>query len=637
MNWLTLLSNTLFHQTPHSLAIFDQNLRLQQTNTRWSLVAPAAPHTHLWELLPTLRPVLEPLLPHIWSGQSRTIPSFQLQKGDKTLWLITIHPIFEGPTCVGMLHIWQNITPQTQVQEALQTAQDSLLTLMSNLPGMAYRGPHTPQRVMELVNAGAWELTGYSAEAFLGHNGWSYEQIIYEEDRPAVWQTLEQAIQQKQPFELIYRIRTKGEQIKWVQEHGSGIFAHTGELIALEGFITDITERVLSHQLLERRVADRTRKLSALYEVMEVAADQFDLSQILQLSLERVLSAVHGQAGAIHLWNAEEKLLHLTAQVHLPDHLITHWQTHPTPAGLIGYVLETNTPQAIYPLADHPHTEELLQQTPWQVYAGCPMNARGHLVGVLSLWRISPRPYSEEDLALLDSVADQIGVAVENAHLRQQEERLVVLQERQRLARELHDAVTHSLYSLTLFAETAKRFAQATEWDKVQQYLERVKETAQQSLKEMRLLLHNLRPTILEELGLVEALQHRLEAVEKRSGVGYRLIVEGVIELPPAVEEALFFIAEEALNNALKHAGATAVRVTIHQTPAEVLLIISDNGCGFDIPKAWQNGGLGLTHMKERVQLLGGRLLITPAEPCGTKIEVGLPLFTRFLNYELKK
>jgi signal transduction histidine kinase len=159
--------------------------------------------------------------------------------------------------------------------------------------------------------------------------------------------------------------------------------------------------------------------------------------------------------------------------------------------------------------------------------------------------------------------------------------------------------------------------------ERVEQYVGRLGETAQQALKEMRLLVYQLRPLALEAEGLAGALQHRLDAVEKRGGVQARLVVEGLVQLPARVEEALFRIAQEALNNALKHAAASAVTVTLCGGDGLVGLEISDNGQGFD-PALASAGGLGLTSMRERVEQLGGAFELQTEPGGGTTVRVRL-------------
>ncbi len=202
---------------------------------------------------------------------------------------------------------------------------------------------------------------------------------------------------------------------------------------------------------------------------------------------------------------------------------------------------------------------------------------------------------------------------------------MATLQERQRLARELHDSVTQSLYSVTLLAETGRRLAAAGDLQRATDYLARVGETGQQALKEMRLLVYELRPLALEREGLVGALQLRLDAVERRAGVDARLRLEGSVALAPAIEAELYNIAQEALNNALKHAGAAVVMVTIRSVDGAIELIVADQGRGFNPAAARDSGGLGLVSIRERAERLGATVTIASRPGQGTAVCVHLP------------
>jgi len=199
---------------------------------------------------------------------------------------------------------------------------------------------------------------------------------------------------------------------------------------------------------------------------------------------------------------------------------------------------------------------------------------------------------------------------------------LAVLEERNRLARELHDSVTQSLYSVTLFAEAARRQSESGEWERVTDYLGQLGETSQQALKEMRLLVYELLPLDLENEGLIGALQQRLDAVEGRAGVEARLIVEGEISLRPDLEACLYRVALEALNNSLKHAAATKITVRVAADSERVSLSIEDDGKGFDQQALPDRGGMGLTSMLERTNEVGGTLEILSEPGKGTTVRV---------------
>ncbi|HOU41026.1 MAG TPA: PAS domain S-box protein [Promineifilum sp.] len=199
-------------------------------------------------------------------------------------------------------------------------------------------------------------------------------------------------------------------------------------------------------------------------------------------------------------------------------------------------------------------------------------------------------------------------------------------EERRRLARDLHDAVTQSVYSLTLLSAAARRRVSQGETGASFDYVERLGQLARQALKEMRLLVYELRPATLETEPLVTALQTRLEAVEQRAGVATRLRVEAEPHLPPHVQAQLFRVAEEALNNTLKHASATAVDVLIGGDARHLRLEIRDDGIGFLPDPATTPAGLGLVSMRERVSELGGTFAVDSIPGRGTTVRVVLEL-----------
>jgi signal transduction histidine kinase len=207
-----------------------------------------------------------------------------------------------------------------------------------------------------------------------------------------------------------------------------------------------------------------------------------------------------------------------------------------------------------------------------------------------------------------------------------QAEQAAVLQERERLARDLHDSVTQSLYSLTLLAEAGRRLAEAGDLDQVQTAITRLGEIGQQALKEMRLLVYELRPSVLRREGLVRALRHRLETVERRAGVEVQLLAQDYETQPASLEAQLYHVIQEALNNVLKHAAATEVTVSLARIKDRLRITVHDNGRGFDLAALAEGGGIGLASMQERIENLGGHLEIISQPGCGTKVLIELML-----------
>ena len=199
-------------------------------------------------------------------------------------------------------------------------------------------------------------------------------------------------------------------------------------------------------------------------------------------------------------------------------------------------------------------------------------------------------------------------------------EEAAVMEERSRLARELHDSVSQSLYSLTLFAETGRQLVEKGDLENLRICFSEIVSSSQVILKEMRLLMFDLRPAALEEEGLMGALQKRLDSVEQRSGVKSELHVDGEVKLTRELEEGLYRIAQEALNNSLKYSSAKKVMIHITFKDETVEMIVSDDGVGFDSESILIKGGIGLTNMKERAAKLGGSLAVSSTPGKGTKI-----------------
>jgi signal transduction histidine kinase len=153
----------------------------------------------------------------------------------------------------------------------------------------------------------------------------------------------------------------------------------------------------------------------------------------------------------------------------------------------------------------------------------------------------------------------------------------------------------------------------------------RLGEIAQQALQEMRLLVYELRPQVLQSEGLIGALEQRLEAIERRAGINARMIVEVEIELPAELEGELYFISMEALNNALKHTKASEVVLSLHADEDSLILEVKDNGQGFDQELARVKGGMGLISMGERVDNIGGKLTIQSELGAGTTVRIIVP------------
>ena len=227
------------------------------------------------------------------------------------------------------------------------------------------------------------------------------------------------------------------------------------------------------------------------------------------------------------------------------------------------------------------------------------------------------------DEIALTALAEQMGIMLEIDRLRENAEAMAVLEERQRLARDLHDSVTQSLYSLSLFSRAGREAAEDGDTNRLNHSLTELERNTLHALREMRLLLYELRPADLEEEGLIRAIELRLNAVERRANLQLDVRLDELAGLSPSQEVELYHIVVEALNNVVKHAAATRVGLQLTQADGYLHLRIVDDGQGFDPEQT--SGGMGLRNIRERVARLDGQLTIFSEPGAGTQLEAAIP------------
>ncbi|MGD8903781.1 MAG: GAF domain-containing sensor histidine kinase [Anaerolineae bacterium] len=252
-----------------------------------------------------------------------------------------------------------------------------------------------------------------------------------------------------------------------------------------------------------------------------------------------------------------------------------------------------------------------------------PIITKGEVYGGMLLYYIEPRALSQEEIQLATSFCDQAALAIENARLREQVEQAAAAAERERLARDLHDAVTQTLFSASVIAEALPRIWAANPQE-AENGIEELRRLTRGALAEMRTLLLELRPAALTEKPLGELLCHLADAVNGQTRIPVLLTVEGEAPLQPELQVALYRIAQEALNNVAKHARASRAAVSLRCTPGSVLLEVTDDGCGFDAV-AVPVEAMGLRIMQERATDIGAVFEIKSRPAGGTRLRVDWP------------
>ena len=252
-----------------------------------------------------------------------------------------------------------------------------------------------------------------------------------------------------------------------------------------------------------------------------------------------------------------------------------------------------------------------------------PIKIKGQVIGVIDVESDQVNGFDESDLIVLQSLADQVAVAIENARLYEQAMHLAALEERQKLARELHDSVSQALYGIVLGARTARILVER-EPSKAIEPLDYILSLSEAGLAEMRALIFELRPESLRTEGLVAAVGKLVNALGARHQLKIQMEAGEEPDVALEVKESLYRIAQEALNNIAKHARAEHVQIQLMQVDGQLLLKISDDGVGFDTMQSFP-GHLGLHSMRERAGKAGGIFSIESLPGGGTRIQVRIP------------
>ncbi len=266
-----------------------------------------------------------------------------------------------------------------------------------------------------------------------------------------------------------------------------------------------------------------------------------------------------------------------------------------------------------------------VREVAWDTVFIVPLVSRGKALGAINFSYLEGQEPGEDEKIFLRAVADQAAVAVENARLYAEAHSKVALEERQRLARELHDSVSQALYGIALGTKAA-RAALKHAPKRAGDSLDYVLSSAEAGLAEMRALIFELRPESLQQEGLCAALEKQVAAVRARHRVRVKATLCEEPETGLETKEAIYRIAQEALHNTVKHAHATNVELSMQCSAEGIVLEVSDDGVGFDADGDFP-GHLGLRSMRERASKLGGTLEVDSAIGKGTLIRARSPLF----------
>ncbi len=396
----------------------------------------------------------------------------------------------------------------------------------------------------------------------------------------------------------------------WSQPIRSGMFE--GGRIEQYMDITDRKQLEVAEQA-QREFAEALRDIAALL------TSTLDLNEVLDRILASLHRVVPHDTAAItmleedHVWVARKN-------EDDSDDIMAERQLQVEYAALLRQMLETHRPLLVADLQDETPASDTARQANVRAYVGAPIQLQRQIIGFINVFSTQRQFFNEIHAERLQVFAGQAAIAIQNARLFQNSQELAALEERQRLARELHDSVSQTLFTCRTMAESALR-----RWDRdparARELVEEVHQLTATALGEMRVLLLELRPAALTQLGLKELFEQYLRPIQKRRRFQFKLALEDVAPLPPDVQIALYRIAQEALNNIDKHAQAHKVEISASDHPDHLELVIRDDGQGFNLDTVAANH-LGLNIMRERAATIGATLEIESEVSQGTRISV---------------
>jgi nitrate/nitrite-specific signal transduction histidine kinase len=375
-----------------------------------------------------------------------------------------------------------------------------------------------------------------------------------------------------------------------------------------------------SYASLEKKVVDRTRELAIVNSIISVASHSLDIQEILEDALNKTVEQMGFDVGAAFKIEPEPTPALLMAQrgfepavaIDLVNrYAITSQRIPIYPAEVIIFGIEDFQDEKL---------KGQLSQLRLQLLVYIPLSTKGSELGFFILGKREPGKLSSEELSLFRSIGQQIGVAMENAHLYEQAEQTAILSERNRLARELHDAVTQTLFSANLIADVTPQIWKRDPEEGLQS-LEELRQLTRGALAEMRTLLLEMRPESLARSDLKSLLTQLADAFIGRVRVPVSLVIQGDCELAHEVKLVFYRVAQEALNNIAKHSGARQVELHLECQPGQLNLCIKDDGLGFE-PGSLPPGHMGIAIMRERAGSIGASLQSESHSGQGTSVEL---------------
>ena len=581
--------------------------------------------------------------------------------GNQTIWVETNKVLLYDTNgeISGILGTYRDVSMQRQEQEALRESQQMLQLIMDNIPQIIFWKDR--DSIYRGCNRNFAMAAGVGSSPNI--DGKSDFDLPWTRDEAVWYRKVDQRVMEKDVPEL-HIIETQfmadGKRA-WVDTNKIPLHDVLGNVVGILGTYDDITERKQTlealqkaHSELELRVKERTAELSTANIQLKLEINERKLVESIEREQRTLAEALRDTAellnSTLNLNEVLDRILSVIGRV-VPHDIANIILIENQSAHVVRYHSQTeqfserSNLNRRFPLDELPNLNQMIttkrpliindviNTSGWvtrsngdwvRSYMGCPIQIEGEVIGFINLNSAASNFFNPLHAERLQAFANQAAIAIKNARLYQQAQELAALEERQRLARDLHDAVSQTLWTLNLMADVFPSLWMENQ-ESGQLVLKRFQRLTRGALAEMRTLLLELRPAYLVQTKLDDLIQQLIEAMMSRKKIDISFSVQGAsYPLPSDVQVGIYRIAQEALNNISKHSRATQVLMDLVYTPEQVKLEIKDNGRGFEMTHLPpERMGMGI--MRERAEAIRVNLEIKSVLDEGTQIVIIWP------------
>ncbi len=528
----------------------------------------------------------------------------------------------------GMIGYAMDISERKRAEEAERESEERFRQMAENVQEVFWMTDASGAKVL-YVNPAYEEIWGRSCDS-LYRNPSSWLDAIHPEDRERVLASYERLSPEGHYKEEFRIVRPDGN-TRWIWDRSFPVRDETGRICRIVGIAEDISERKMAEQVSRGQTQVLVNALNAL-------TTEQDLDRFTGELLWAITKELHANSSALWLYDANKKTatLHQTAYEHgilTGDDQLSHPRTRVPKEFLPGATSET-APGARQPIVIEHASHNPLLPLPVQAWAAAqgvksilsvPLLFGKEFIGLLTVRDSKRERFTPRDIELAQALAHQVTLALHLTRLAERSQEAAVLQERNRVAREIHDTLAQGLTGIVVQLEAAEDvLGQGSEATRA--HLDRARALARESLGEARRSVWALRPQVLEGGDLPGALRRLANQLTMGTSTAVQFSVQGTIgRLPPDMELHLLRVAQEALANALKHGRASEIRIELARDAQGVQLSVQDNGRGFDPRARNVDRGFGLISMHERAERIGAQLTVFSEPELGTRLVVAVP------------